>query len=73
LSISQRSVAHHQIQIGIIGSEAVVENVVQVMNDFPSFSPEVRACFTEEEAASHARELATFVEMLLIVGPVLQR
>jgi AraC-like DNA-binding protein len=63
----------NRIAIGILGPEALVHKVLNVIaTSFPSFQPISRAC-SVEQAPHAAEELLAEVEVLLITGPALYR
>ncbi|WP_172251408.1 hypothetical protein [Saccharibacillus deserti] len=57
------------IPIGLIGPEALVQKMVKVIRNFPSFDPIARGC-TEEEVPRLAEETAAEAEVLLLSGPM---
>jgi hypothetical protein len=58
------------ILIGIIGPDELVQQILRVIQTFPSFQPIPKVYQTEEEAPELAREIADKVEVLLISGPM---
>ncbi|MBY9078195.1 hypothetical protein KIH86_18210 [Paenibacillus sp. HN-1] len=59
-----------QIKIGIIGTRAVTEKIIKMVQTFPTFDPVVRIVSHEEEAAACAVELSKEVEVILLSGPL---
>jgi len=57
------------INIGVVGTAAVVSRILKVLNSFPSFSPVVRIVAQEQEAPDAAAALEGEVEVLLLSGP----
>ncbi|MBO2944334.1 hypothetical protein JJQ72_10180 [Paenibacillus sp. F411] len=62
-----------QISIGIIGPKQVVEQILRVLESFPSFAPIARSCTGENEAVTLAADLAPDVEVLLLADPLSRR
>lgn len=61
------------IPIGVIGPALVVEKMLRVIQDFPSFVPVPRVFASEEEAPELAVTLIDQVEVLLLSGPLVHR
>lgn len=59
----------NKIAIGILGPEALVKQVLQVITAFPSFHPVIRIVGSSEEVSAIAKELLSEVEVLLLTGP----
>ncbi|WP_026703108.1 hypothetical protein [Salibacterium aidingense] len=57
--------SQESVSIGVIGPEVILEHVKAALSYFPSFSPYLKPCEKEEEAAEPASALGSRVEILL--------
>ncbi|RED84177.1 hypothetical protein [Cohnella phaseoli] len=58
------------ISIGVIGPDALVKRILQVLKAFPSFKPVVRTYEEDDSAPRLAEEIADEVEVILVSGPL---
>ncbi|MHA6484168.1 hypothetical protein ACX1C1_19940 [Paenibacillus sp. strain BS8-2] len=58
-----------QIQIGLIGSEFIVDRTLAVLKSFPTFAPVSRIIDDDNEIPEAASQLSREVEVLLLPGP----
>ncbi|NMO96418.1 hypothetical protein [Paenibacillus lemnae] len=65
--------AAQQIRIGIIGPVNIVEQMMRVVENFPSFAPVPRVFEREEEAPALAAEISGDVEVLFLSDPLSHR
>lgn len=68
-----RSAQDHQIRIGVIGPQPIVDRVLHMLATFPSFTPVAKVVECEEEVPELAADTAGEVEVLLLSDPVSQR
>lgn len=69
----QRLQAAHQIPIGIIGPKRLVEQILRVIETFPSFEAVPRVFEDAAEASMLAERLASETEVLLLSDPLSHR
>ena len=63
----------HQIRIGIIGPQPIVNSILRIIETFPSFAPVPRVYRHEDEAPALAEEIGGNVEVILFADPLSHR
>ncbi|MFD0712049.1 hypothetical protein [Paenibacillus sp. GCM10027626] len=72
MSVASGNPQHH-IRIGVVGSQQIVEQILRILESFPSFAPVSRIFVHEDEAPALTGEIAADVEVILYSDPLAHR